>query len=88
MLRVYVLIETQVGKTEEVVKALSKLEDVVSADAVTGPYDVIAVVECETIQKLGECITSKVQTIRGISRTVSCIAVPTSQSSQTHDALR
>ena len=88
MVRVYVLIETRSEKTGEVVEALKSVDQVVSADAVTGPYDVIAIVECETLQKLGECIISKVQTIRGISRTVSCIAVPISKISQTQDALR
>jgi len=76
MVRVYVLIETQVAKTREGVEAVSKLDNVVSVDSVTGPYDAIAIIECETLQKLGECITSKVQTIRGISRTVCCVAVP------------
>ncbi|GAI12853.1 unnamed protein product, partial [marine sediment metagenome] len=40
--KAFVLIEIGVGKTKNVVTALGKVEGVKSADAVTGPYDIIA----------------------------------------------
>ena len=43
--RAYVLIETEVGKTREVIEAIRRLEGVVSVDSVTGPYDAIATIE-------------------------------------------
>jgi DNA-binding Lrp family transcriptional regulator len=75
MAKAYVLIETAVGKTKEVVKHISGLEGVVSVNTVTGPYDIIAIVERETLTEVGELITSKIHTIDGISRTVTCLAV-------------
>ena len=71
--KAYVLIETQVGKTKQVVEAIRKLEGVASVDVVTGPYDAIAVIQAETLNEIGELIVLKVHTVAGISRTVTCL---------------
>ena len=43
----YLLIQTEVGKAAFVVEAIRKIDGVVSADDVTGPYDVIVVTEAD-----------------------------------------
>ena len=73
--KAYVLIETQVGKTKQVVEAIRKLQRVVSVDAVTGPYDAIAIIQGETLNDIGELIVSKVHPVAGISRTVTCLVM-------------
>ncbi len=73
--KAFVLIETAVGKTKEVVSILSKIEGLKSVDTVTGPYDVIAVLEAENLNDIGDLITGKIHAIEGISRTVTCLAV-------------
>ena len=73
--RVYVLIETAVGRTKEVLTAVRQLKGVKSAELVTGPYDIIAIAETESLDDVGDLITSKMQTVTGISRTVTCLAV-------------
>jgi len=73
--KAFVLIETAVGKNKEVVAALSQLEGVQSVDAVTGPYDVIAIVEGVNLNAVGDLVTGKIHPIAGISRTVTCLAV-------------
>jgi DNA-binding Lrp family transcriptional regulator len=73
--KAYVLIEAQVGKTKQVVEAIRKLQGVVSVDAVTGPYDAIAIIQGETLNDIGELIVLKVHPVAGISRTVTCLAV-------------
>jgi DNA-binding Lrp family transcriptional regulator len=73
--KAYVLIQAQVGKTKQVVEAIRKLQGVVSVDAVTGPYDAIAVIQGETLNDIGELIVSKVHPVAGISRTVTCLAL-------------
>ena len=72
--KAYVLIGTQGGKKGEVVDAIRKLQGVASVDAVTGPYDTIAVIVGETLNDIGEIIVSKVQAVAGVSRTVTCLA--------------
>ncbi|MDH5695084.1 MAG: Lrp/AsnC ligand binding domain-containing protein [Dehalococcoidia bacterium] len=76
--KAYVLIETQVGKTRKVVEAIRGLPGVVAVDVITGPYDAIATIELETLNKIGDLITEKVHPISGISRTVTCLVVKSS----------
>jgi len=56
-MKAYVLIETAAGKTKQVKKTLSKVKgtraSVQAMDAVTGPYDFIAVVEGQTLDAIG-----------------------------------
>jgi DNA-binding Lrp family transcriptional regulator len=73
--KAFLLIETAVGKTKEVVSILKKMEDLKSVDTVTGPYDIIAVIVAEDLNKIGDLITGKIHAIEGISRTVTCLAV-------------
>ena len=75
MARAYVLIEAAVGKTVDVVTALKAVAGVNSADPVTGPYDVIAVIEGIDINAVGNLVTKKVHTISGVLRTVTCFAM-------------
>jgi len=73
--KAFILIETTVGRTKEVASALQQLKGVKSADCVTGPYDVIAVVERENLNEIGVLITDKIHPVSGISRTVTCLAI-------------
>jgi DNA-binding Lrp family transcriptional regulator len=78
-IRAYVLIETSAGKTKAVKAGLTKLKDaasgIVNLEAVTGPYDFIAVVEGPTIDSLGHLVTDGIGIIDGVTRTTTCIAV-------------
>jgi DNA-binding Lrp family transcriptional regulator len=73
--KAFTLVETAVGRTKEVVSVLNKMEGLKSVDTVTGPYDIIAVVEADDLNKIGDLITGKIHAIEGISRTVTCLAV-------------
>lgn len=74
-MRVFFLIETEGGRVEEVVSALEQLQGVKSADQVTGPYDVITVIEGASQNDIGELITSKIKPIPYISRLVTCMSL-------------
>ena len=73
--KAFVLIETAVGKNREVVTHIRKLEGVISVDVVTGPYDIIAVIQGETLTDIGDLVTGKIHPVSGISRTVTCLAI-------------
>ena len=73
--KAFVLIETEIGKTKEVVSILNKIEGLKSVDTVTGPYDIIAVIEAEDVNKIGDLLTGKIHAIKGIARTVTCLGV-------------
>ncbi len=73
--KAYVLIETAVGRNKEVVTALEQLKGVKSVDIVTGPYDIIAIMEGESLNDIGDLVTGKIHPITGISRTVTCLTI-------------
>ena len=73
--KAFVLIETAVGKTREVSTTLRKLKGVSSVDPVTGPYDIITIVEGNSLTEIGDLVTDKIHPIPGISRTVTCLAI-------------
>jgi DNA-binding Lrp family transcriptional regulator len=75
MAKAFILIECMVGRTREVVTGLSRLKGVKSVDTVTGPYDVIAVVEVGTLNEIGDIVTQHIHPIAGITRTVTCLVV-------------
>ena len=78
-MKAYVLIETSAGKTKSVKKALLKIKSaratVAAMDAVTGPYDFIAVVEGTSLDTIGNLVTESIGAIEGVTRTTTCVAV-------------
>ena len=72
MVEAYVLIQTEVGKAAQVAEAVSTIEGVASAEAVTGPYDVIVFVESEDVDALGQLVVTAIQPVEGIVRTLTC----------------
>jgi len=75
--KAFILMETAVGKNKEVVASLRQLKGVKSVDSVTGPYDVIAIVETESLNDIGDLVTGKIHPVAGIIRTVTCLALKT-----------
>ncbi|HZU72721.1 MAG TPA: Lrp/AsnC ligand binding domain-containing protein [Acidimicrobiales bacterium] len=71
----YVLIQTEVGKAAQVAGQVGAIPGVVSAEDVTGPYDVIVRAEANSVDELGKMVVSKVQMVDGITRTLTCPVV-------------
>jgi len=71
----YVLIQTEVGKAATVARSVASIEGVVSAEDVTGPYDVIVRTEATNVDELGRMVVGRIQLIEGITRTVTCPVV-------------
>ena len=75
MVYAYVLIKTSLGKALKVVEEASKIEGVKSACAVTGAYDVVAVVEVEKISDIADLVVNKIHGIDGVCSTQTLICV-------------
>ena len=75
MVYAYVLIRTALGKALKVVEEASKIEGVKSASAVTGAYDVVAVVEVEKISDIADLVVNKIHCIDGVCGTQTLICV-------------
>ncbi|MCS6879807.1 MAG: Lrp/AsnC ligand binding domain-containing protein [Oscillochloridaceae bacterium] len=73
--KAYVLIEAESGHVAEVLTALRTIEGVSAADAVTGPYDIIATVQTPDPRNIGRLVMNQIQGVEGIKRTVTCIVI-------------
>lgn len=69
MVCAYVLIKTEPGKVLEIAGLLRGLPSVERADAVTGPADLIVLVNAADPRALAEFIFRSVQTIPGVKET-------------------
>ncbi|MFX4291416.1 Lrp/AsnC family transcriptional regulator [Streptomyces bohaiensis] len=75
MVQAYILIQTEVGKASTVADVVSRINGVVHADDVTGPYDVIVRAEAPSVDELGHLVVARVQRVPGITRTLTCPVV-------------
>ena len=77
--RAYILIEAAVGKAKRVAEGVTGMSfpnaRVVSVDAVTGPYDVIALLEAADLDRLGTAITEGLQEVDGVQHTTTCLVI-------------
>jgi len=71
--RAFILIETQVGKSQEVAAALRRMEGIKSADVITGTYDVISLIDAADMSAVADLVTGRVQAIHGVMRTITCV---------------
>jgi DNA-binding Lrp family transcriptional regulator len=71
----YILIQTEVGQAAAVAAQIQGLTGVTSAEDVTGPYDVIVRAEASSVDELGKLVVANVQSVAGITRTLTCPVV-------------
>lgn len=74
-LRAYILIQTEAGPGGDVSKEIAKIKGVVSAEDVSGPYDIVAQAESRNLDDLGRNVLVQIQKIPGIIRTLTCPVV-------------
>lgn len=75
MVHAYILIQTEVGKAAAVAQTINGIAGVTKAEDVTGPYDVIVRAEADTVDELGRLVVARVQSVDGITRTLTCPVV-------------
>lgn len=75
MVESYILIKTDPGTVGDAIKAVSAVEGVKSAHAVTGPYDIISFAEAPDFNSLGSLVVAKIQKTAGVSSTLTCLVV-------------
>ena len=73
--KAYVLIETTVGRSREISNRLYEIDGVETVDQVTGPYDLIVVVNGLDLNSVGNLVTNQIHVIEGIARTVTCLSM-------------
>ena len=75
LVRAYILIEMVAGHSRKLVASLQGRASVVGVDRVTGPFDVVAVLEGEDINAISDIVTSEVHSLEGVVRTTTCVCL-------------
>ena len=75
MVRAYVLIEMVAGRSRTLVDSLKEQEGVRDVARVTGPYDVIVVLEAEDVDKIAGAVEEKIHPLAGVVRTTTCVSI-------------
>ncbi|MDD5313169.1 MAG: Lrp/AsnC ligand binding domain-containing protein [Dehalococcoidia bacterium] len=73
--KAYVLIQTETGKADAVVKTLRGKPGILSADVVTGPHDVILIIQGVDTDAIAKIVVNQVQAVQGVHRTITYMAL-------------
>ncbi len=68
----YVLISLAAGVAQDVYNTMTKMSLVQKVDAVSGPYDMIAVVDGSTFNEIARFVLDEIQKIPGVLDTITC----------------
>jgi len=71
----YILIQTEPGTAATVAAALRDLPGVSETASLAGPYDVMARAQAREIDELAKLVSSQVQALDGVRRTMTCPVV-------------
>ena len=75
MVRAYIFIEMVAGHSKNLVDRLADQQAVSEIDRVTGPYDVIAVLEASDLDEISKIVTNDVHSLSGVVRTTTCVCL-------------
>lgn len=73
--RAYILIEATVGKARDVAKALKGIKGVSDSFLITGPYDLVAIVEAPDANGVSSVVTGRIHAVPGVARTITCLTI-------------
>jgi len=73
--KAYVLLKVEPVEIPFILEELAKIKNVISADVVTGIYDIIVFLEGEDQNEIGRVVITKIHTIKGVKEATTCIVV-------------
>lgn len=71
----YLLVETDVGRLEEVLRKIRAVSHVAEVEAVTGPFDLIVKIQANHINEALDVVVHKIRRIAGIKSTETLVTV-------------
>jgi DNA-binding Lrp family transcriptional regulator len=74
-MRAFVLIKVEPGRVKDAFKAISEMRAVVEAYCITGPDDIIAVLESDDARGVSEVVIADLHDVEGIRGTDTRIVV-------------
>ena len=75
MVRAYILIETVAGHSRDLVGLLERQTGIQDVARVTGPYDVVALLEARDVDELSNILGREIHSAAGVVRTTTCVCL-------------
>jgi hypothetical protein len=85
--KAYVFIKVSAGRLDNVMRTLSEMPQVISAEGVSGNYDVVAIMRGPDLETLQDTILSTVRGVEGIDATETWIVMVPQPDTWTQDEL-
>ncbi|HMO55370.1 MAG TPA: Lrp/AsnC family transcriptional regulator [Tepidiformaceae bacterium] len=76
MIKAFVLIVVDPAKTVEVFEKLRAVEGIAEVYQVMGPYDIVAVVQVNSLTEVPAVISRHIRAVEGIESTTTCVTFP------------
>ena len=74
--KAFILLETPTQDRHYIIQTMSKLPGVLSVDVVNGVYDVIATIEGNSIDEIGNLVVTQMKQIMNTCRCAVCLVTP------------
>lgn len=71
----FILVNVEAGADKEVLENIRKIPEVKQAYMVYGVYDIVAILEADTLEKLRECVTKKIRQLDKVRSTMTMIVI-------------
>ncbi len=75
MISGYVFINTEKGRTLDVVTKVSKIKGVKTACVITGTFDIVATFEVKDVSDVGEMVARGIDSVDGVALTQTAFCV-------------
>ena len=73
----YVFINVAMGKMDDVMEVLKTIEDVKRVDVVYGVYDIVVLIESESMEKLNETVSWHIRRLQHVDATLTSVSTQT-----------
>jgi len=75
LVKAYIMVTSSIGEVREVFTRLEDLDSAVDINMVTGPFDIVVLVEAEDLSVLTNAVVEEIREIEGVVDTNTAIVV-------------
>lgn len=72
-MKAYVLLNTELGKEPEVIKAIKDAKEIKNIYSLYGIYDIIVEVEADTMERVKEVVFNRIRRLDNVKSTITLI---------------
>lgn len=69
----FIMVDVAGDHTKSAYKTITRIPFVKKVDAVTGPFDLVAQIEADTLESLNELVLSRIRGVDGVVKTSTAI---------------